>query len=409
MRTLHIGRSQFIAVATRKRCSQIFSRLNAPEKILSIVNSVFCFQNGYLDRMSDLAIGLLGALLATNQPQAVSNLVQQDTGVALPVAEASDPAERELRSLMIADDAAMDEVNGWMSTNQIARTNTPAMKEFNQRIIARFDVVKHGYESFLRHHPDNARGFLAYGSFLDNIGDDEGAKVQYENSRQLDPKNPAVWNQLANYYGENGGLTNAFADYAEAIRLDPAEPVYYQNFATMVYLYRKDAEEFYHINEQQVFDKSLELYRQAMKLAPGDLVLATDYAESYYGIRPLRTNDALAAWTNALSITKDDNEREGVLIHLSRVKIASGFLDEAQAHLDTVTNADFAGLKERLERRIAELKNPPTNAVPEISTNLAVGTVSRLPQTNSVPAATNVPAIAPGAIDLMVAPPELRK
>ena len=169
---------------------------------------------------------------------------------------------------------------------------------------------------------------------MNDIGDEEGAKVQYENSRQLDPKNPAVWNQLANYYGEYGGLTNAFADYAEAIRLDPTEPVYYQNFATTVYLFRKDAREFYGITEQQVFDKALGLYQQAMKLAPDNLVLATDYAESYYGIRPLRTNDALVAWTNCLNICKDDNEREGVQIHLARIKIAAGRFDEAQAHLE---------------------------------------------------------------------------
>ncbi|HEY5042020.1 MAG TPA: hypothetical protein VIK53_08455 [Verrucomicrobiae bacterium] len=329
--------------------------------------------------MSDLAIGLLGALLATNQPQAVSNLVQQDTGVALPIVDVNDPAERELRSLMVADDAALDEVNSWMSTNQIAPTNTLAVAAFKQRINARLDLVKQGYEKFLRNHPDSGRGYLAYGTFLNDTGDEEGAMVQYKNSAQLDPKNPAVWNQMANYYGEYGELTNAFADYAEAIRLDPAEPVYYQNFATTVYLYRKDAREFYGINEQQVFDKALGLYRQAMKLAPDNLVLATDYAESYYGIRPLRTNDAIAAWTNALHITKDDNEREGVLIHLARVQIASGFFDQAQAHLDAVTNAAFAGLKARLERRMAELKNPPTNSIPEISTN-------------GIPAQTNVPS-----------------
>src|SRR5665213_926302 len=329
--------------------------------------------------MSDLAIGLLGALLATNQPQAVSNLVQQDTGVALPIVDVNDPAERELRSLMVADDAALDEVNSWMSTNQIAPTNTLAVAAFKQRINARLDLVKQGYEKFLRNHPDSGRGYLAYGTFLNDTGDEEGAMVQYKNSAQLDPKNPAVWNQMANYYGEYGELTNAFADYAEAIRLDPAEPVYYQNFATTVYLYRKDAREFYGIAEQQVFDKALGLYRQAMKLEPDDLVLATDYAESYYGIRPLRTNDAIAAWTNALHITKDDNEREGVLIHLARVQIASGFFDQAQAHLDAVTNAAFAGLKARLERRMAELKNPPTNSIPEISTN-------------GIPAQTNVPS-----------------
>ena len=274
--------------------------------------------------MSDLTIGLLSALLATNQPQAVSNLVQEHTGIAVPLVDMNDPVEQQLRDLMIADDAALAEVNDWISTNHIARTNTPAIAEFNQRIDARLDIPKHGYESFLRNHPDSARGFLAYGSFLNDIGNEEGAKVQYENSRQLDPKNPAVWNQLANYYGERGGLTNAFADYTEAIRLDPTEPVYYQNFATTVYLYRKDAREYYGIGEQQVFDKALGLYQQAMKLAPDNLVLAVDYAESYYGIRPFRTNDALVAWTNCLTVAKDDNERQGLLLHLARVKITAG-------------------------------------------------------------------------------------
>jgi len=388
--------------------------------------------------VNDLTIGLLSALLATNQPQAVSNLVQQHTGVSLPIVDVNDPAERELRNLMIGDDAALDEVNDWINTNNIARTNTPAIAELNKRILARFEIVKHGYDGFLRNHPDSARGFLAYGSFLNDIGNEDGAKVQYENSKQLDPKNPAVWNQLANYYGENGELTNAFADYTEAIRLDPAEPVYYQNFATTVYLYRKDAREFYGINEQQVFDKALGLYRQAMKLAPQNLVLAVDYAESYYGIKPLRTNDALVAWTNALNIAKDNNEREGVLLHLARVKIAAGFYDEAQAHLDAVTNAAFLDLKNRLARSLIDHKNPPTNSVEEIptnnvvaSTNLAaavtnvvIATTNRLPVlTNGLPALTNppvfspkivavmtnVPPIIPKASGLQAAPPSLRE
>jgi tetratricopeptide (TPR) repeat protein len=345
--------------------------------------------------MGDLTLGLLGALLATNQPLAVSNLVQQQTGVALPIVNVNDPAERELRNLMISDDAAMDEVNQWINTNQIPRADTNAMSQFNVKIRARFDDVKHGYDIFLRNHPDSARGFLAYGSFLTDIGEEEAAKAQYENSKQLDPKNPAVWNQLANYFGEHGELTNAFASYTEAIRLDPAEPIYYQNFATTVYLYRKDAREFYHINEQQVFDKALGLYQQAMKLAPDNLVIATDYAESYYGIKPLRTNDALVSWTNALHICRDETEREGVLLHLARVKTAAGFYDEAQGHLDAVTNAVFTDLKTRLIRSLADHKNPPTNSVAEISTNSIAPTNEVInAETNSPNAPTNAPGIA---------------
>jgi cytochrome c-type biogenesis protein CcmH/NrfG len=371
--------------------------------------------------MSDLAIGLLSALLATNQPQAVSNVIQQQTGIAVPIEDQNDPTERELRNLMIADDAALDEVNSWVSTNHIPRTDTNALFALRTKIRQRFDEVGQGYEKFLREHPYSARGFLAYGSFLNDTGDEDGAKVQYENSKQIDPQNPAVWNQLANYYGEYGGLSNAFAFYAEAIRLDPSEPVYYQNLATTVYLFRKDAREFYGITERQVFDKALGLYQQAMKLAPDNLVLATDYAESYYGIKPMRTNDALAAWTNAFNICKDENEREGVLIHLARVKIATGNFDEAQAHLDAVTNQAYAELKQRLERSLADHKNPPTNAAPEPAATAltnqpplpANGVVAPTnPPAASPPAgagATNNPPASPDAIKMSAAPPGLRE
>ena len=312
--------------------------------------------------MGDLTMGLLSALLATNQPQAVSNVIHQQTCVAIPVC--ADPSERELHELMAADDAALADVNAWIGTNRLARTDTNGLAEFNSKIRARFGTVKQSYEMFLRNHPDSARGYLAYGSFLGDIGEEDAARVQYENSKQLDPKNPAVWNQLANYFGEHGELTNAFAHYTEAIRLDPTEPVYYQNFATTIYLYRKDAREFYGLEEQQVFDKALGLYQQGLRLAPTDFVLATDFAESYYGIKPLRTNDALRAWTNALTIATTDAEREGVELHLARVKIAVGIFAEARTHLAAVTNAAYAELKTRLARSLADHEVPLTNTAP---------------------------------------------
>ena len=321
-------------------------------------------------------MGLLTVLMATNQPVAISNAIQQSTGITVPVVDQNDPAEIELHALMQEDDTALAEVNDWINTNSIPQTNRVARLAFQSRINDRLDLVKKDYAHFLRNHPDSARGYLAYGTFLNDTGDEEGAAAQYENSRQLDPKNPAVWNDLGNYYGEYGGITNAFVDYTEAIRLDPSEPVYYQNFATTVYLFRKDAKEFYHINEQQTFDKALGLYQQAMKLSPTNLVLATDYAESYYGIRPLRTNDALLAWTNALTIARNDNEREGVLCHLARIKIAAGFYTNAQADLDAITNAAFADMKGRLERSMVEHKNRHATSGDDKSTNRPAATSS---------------------------------
>ena len=232
--------------------------------------------------MNELLIGLVGALIATNQPLAVSNLIQQNAGVSVTMVNPNDPAEKELAQLMAEDDAALAEVDKWIhDNNAFAAQGAGESKEaLNRRIRARFEPVRKDYEDFLRRYPDFARGHLAYGSFLNDIGEEEAAGAQYGKAAQLDPKNPAAWNQLANYYGEHGPLTNAFVDYAKAIDLDPAEPVYYQNLATMVYLFRKDARAFYGINEEQVFDKALALYRKAMQLDPQNFPLATDYAES---------------------------------------------------------------------------------------------------------------------------------
>lgn len=315
--------------------------------------------------MNQLLIGLVGALVATNQPLAVSNVIQQNAGISVSIPDPNDPAEKELHQLMIADDAAMAEVDKWIRDNDAfaAQGAGETREALNARILARLNIVRKNYEDFLRRYPDYARGHLAYASFLNNINDEGAAMLQNEKARQLDPKNPAAWNNLGNFYAEHGPMTNAFAYFGKAIELDPNKSVYYQNLALVVYLYRKDAEAFYQINEQQDFDKALALYQKGVRLDSDNFPLVTDYAETYYGIRPLRTNDALAAWTNALQTAHNDVEREGVYIHLARIKIAAGRFDEARAQLDAVTNPIYAALKDRGERNLAARENAATNPV----------------------------------------------
>jgi len=233
--------------------------------------------------------------------------------------------------------------------------------------MKRFELVRHGYNEYLKRHTNSASGYVAYASFLGDIRDEEGAMEQLELARAIDPKDPAVWNNLANIYGHIGEVTNAFIYYAKAIELNPTEPVYYHNFGTTVFLFRKDAREHYGINEQQVFDKALELYDKAMKLSPDDFLLATDVAKTYYGIRPPRTEAALNSWTNAFKLARDAEEREGVLLHLARIKMHADRFAEASAHLGAVTNSSYTELKTRLTRVLKELesaKSGDTNTAP---------------------------------------------
>ncbi len=332
--------------------------------------------------MNDFLIGLLSALVATNQPAALSNLIAQKTGVTISVPDKNDPVEKEYQKLMDEDEAAVAEVDQWIEANEkrLAAGDTLGNVTLNLRIKQRYEPVKKAYEEFLQRHPNHARAQLAYGSFLNEIGEEEAAKPHMEKAVELDPKNPAGWNNLANYYGHNGPVSKAFECYAKALELKPTEAVYYQNLATTMYLFRRDATNFFKLTEQQVFNQSLALYRQALTFDPTNFMLATDFAQTYYGIPAPKsgdaeadrqaaqklTDEALAAWQTVLKLARDDKEREGVHIHFARFQINAGRLAEARQSLSMVTNAIYAGVKQQLTKKLQarEDKLKTTNAPP---------------------------------------------
>ncbi len=318
--------------------------------------------------VSNLLIGLLGALMATNQPAAVSNLLAHATGISISIPDPNDPVEKEYHKIMADDDAAQGEVDAWIRENQAFadKGGGVAPNVLNARIRARLLPIKKAYQDFLARHPDHARAHLAYGSFLDDTHDEDDADVEFEKARQLDPKNPVPWNQLkTNEFTHSGPVDKAFSYYEKAIELDPTEPIYYQNLATTIYLFRSNSTAYYHLPEQKIYDKALAIYQQAMKLDPNNFELASDVAQTYYGIRPTRTDDALNAWTNALKIADTDIEREGVYIHLARFKMNAGRFAEAHQHLNAVTNPIYNDLKTRVLGNLVkrEKESTATNAV----------------------------------------------
>jgi tetratricopeptide (TPR) repeat protein len=314
--------------------------------------------------VNNLSFGLLGAWLAVSQLPAATNVVVQRTNASVTAPDPNDPVEKEYKKLLEDDDASQSEVDGWIRDNEqfAAKGAGVPSAELNRRIRDRFEPIRKAYEDFLRRHPDHARARVAYGSFLGDLHDEDGAQAEWEKALALDPNNPAIYNNLANVYGHHGPLEKAFEYYTKAVELDPRQSVYYHNFGTTVYLFRKDAQEFYGITEQQVFDKALELYRQALKLDPQNFPLASDVAQTYYGIKPLRTEDALRAWTNTLAIAHDELEREGVYVHLARLNLLAGRFALARAHLGAVTNELYHELKDRLIRNLDAQQKPPTNA-----------------------------------------------
>jgi len=316
-----------------------------------------------------LLIGLLGVLVAASALAAADDLVVGTSNSPPATVPATDEGvEKEYKKLLEADDTAQAEVDQWIRDNDEAAAKGAGVPsaDLQRRIRDRFAPIREAYADFIRRHPNHARARVAFGSFLNDLHDEDGAQAQWEKALELNPKDPAAYNNLANIYSHTGPINKVFEYYGKAIELNPREPLYYQNLGDVVFLFRKDAMKFYTLTEPQVYDKALEIYRQALKLAPDNFPLASDVAQTYYGIKPLRLEDALTAWTNTLAIAHDEVEREGVYLHFARLKLQADRFAEVHAHLNAVTNDMYTVLKKRLARNLdeQERKASGTNAPP---------------------------------------------
>lgn len=291
--------------------------------------------------MHEIAIGLLSTLLSTGSP--VAQGIQKYAAV-----------QTEYYHLLEKDQAALDEVNGWINENEAFRRQGGGVSKelLADRIANRMNVLREEYIDFLKKNPGHVEGRIAYGSFLNEINEEDAAASEWDKARLLDPSHPASWNNLANHFGHRGPVAMAFPYYEKAIELRPNEPVYYQNLATTVYLFRRDAEKYFGFTEQQVFDHALKLYRKALELSGGDFAVANDLAQTYYGIDPFRYQEALETWKEVLKLAKNEMEQQNVFIHLARIEIMGKQFEEARRYLDQVTLPQYATLRERLRGKL---------------------------------------------------------
>jgi tetratricopeptide (TPR) repeat protein len=162
-------------------------------------------------------------------------------------------------------------------------------------------------------------------------------------------------------------VEKAFPAYEKATELNPFEPVYRYNLATVIFLFRKDAQAYYHIDEQAVFGKALDMYREVRRLRPNKFRYAFDFAQTFYGVKlpPTKTPEekqmaelrladaALAAWDDALAVSDNDVDREGIFVHRARWHLKVGRLEAARTNLLVVTNEVHLETRRRIERNIA--------------------------------------------------------
>lgn len=308
-------------------------------------------------------------MVATNQVVAASNVLAQTTGIRAPVVDPADPVEQEYRRLLEQDDDAQAEVDEWIKEAGERETAADDLGSITlgARIKQRFEPIEQAYGDFLRRNPNHTRARLAYGSMLSDFGRHDEAVAQWEKARELDPTNPATWNNLADHFSHFGPTRKCLEYFAKAVELAPKEPLYRYNLAIAVSVFRADARELYGLpDDQAVLRKALELYRDARRVAPNDFKTATDLAQMYYQLVPDPTlapaaferakkalvDEGMVAWKEAAQLAPTDLDREGIAIHMARYCGMNGRYREGLKLLDEVTHPGLADVKARVKRGI---------------------------------------------------------
>ena len=286
-----------------------------------------------------------------------------NTALAQPAPAESESVRREYRRLLASDDAATAKIRLWIHDSQDPDTPETRQITLAGRIQTEVEPVLEAYHAFIDNHPNHAQARLSFASFLTDIGRHETVLPHLLKATELAPELPGAWNNLANHYGYQGDPEQAFRCYEKALALAPQEPLYYQNYAAAVFLFRQDAGYHFQLEASGVLAKVLELYGRAQELDPDNFLLAEKIAQTHYSLpAPGKPQAALQAWKKAESLAPGEFERQGVALHLARIYLQLDNPDQARQELEQVYLPIYERLKEQIGQ---EILSPPPPTVPD--------------------------------------------
>jgi tetratricopeptide (TPR) repeat protein len=219
----------------------------------------------------------------------------------------------------------------------------------------RLQRVLDDYERLVSAHPDFAAAWAAYGLFLCEpvIEDRKAALALLLKANALDGGLAVVKNQIGVILAEDGRPIDAFNYFLAAADLEPEEPLRHFQIGLVLAEGRAD---FLKSGAwpASVLDQSmLTAFARAATLAPERTDYAYRAAEAYYDLAEPRWEAAYAAWTALEQGLTGRLEVQVVRLHRARVLWKQGLAGDARELLETVSAAELAGQRARLEAEFA--------------------------------------------------------
>lgn len=208
--------------------------------------------------------------------------------------------------------------------------------------------LTHSYERLLHDSPNNAEVFAAYGYLLRKVDMRKQAAAMLLKANQLDSDIPLVKNQLGNLLAEDGRPLDALPYFMAAIKLSPKEPLYHYQVGTLLHEAQDD---FLKSGEwtRTALDHAMHgAFKTAAELAPDRFEFSYRYAESFYDLAEPPWDEALKVWAALEEKAGTAIERQTLRLHAANILLKQGHADRAKLLLDTVTEPELQGQKQKL-------------------------------------------------------------
>jgi len=208
--------------------------------------------------------------------------------------------------------------------------------------------LTHGYERLLQDSPNNAEIYAAYGYLLRKVDMRKQAAAMLLKANQLDSDMPLVKNQIGNLLAEYGRPLDALPYFMAAIKLSPKEPLYHYQLGTLLHEAQDD---FLKSGEwtRTALDHAMHgAFKTAAELAPERFEFGYRYAESFYDLAEPQWDEALKIWAALEEKAGTPIERQTLRLHAANILLKQGLADRAKVLLDTVTEPELQGQKQKL-------------------------------------------------------------
>ncbi len=235
-------------------------------------------------------------------------------------------------------------------------------------LYERAEALCKKHDSFFEKYPsdweerDRAANFLYDQCFA------EEALKYWEQAVRIKPNSAEIHNNIAVACSHNGRILEAMDHVRTAVELNPLEPGYHFNLATLYSTSRKEIQEREELTLPDIFWKSQAEYERARELAPDNFDYASNCFQNYIMAKYFQIDNVdgleLAATERCLEI-KDlsPHNRSFVLAHLGRVCLRLGRYDDARQWLEQALaasdNPSARNLLRKLDSAEQKTHEPP--------------------------------------------------